>query len=60
MDIQTPTTPTDDVKLTGRDTLSVIPSKINLESSRRSQGTTEMLVQNYEFKAYREPSRSSK
>ena len=59
LEIQTtPTTPTDDVKLAGRDTLSVIPSKI-LESSRRSQGTTEMLVQNYEFKAYRESSRSS-
>ena len=43
LDTQTPTTPTDDVKLAGRDTLSVIPSKI-LESSRRSQDTTEMLV----------------
>jgi hypothetical protein len=58
LEIQTPTTPTNDVKLASRDTFSVIPSKI-LESSRRSQDTTEMLVQNHEFKAYRESSQSS-
>jgi hypothetical protein len=53
LEIQTPTTPTNDVKPAGRDTFSVIPSKI-LESSRRSQDTTEMLVQNHELKAYTE------